>query len=559
MCGASPPRIECIVWILQLFPLKISTYLKKKNKTMVQSMIIKSNLPAAEIPEVDIPTFFFDQASQLLQSGNESRAMFVDGKDTSQSLNLPELRISTDKLASGFYHQAGVREGDIVAIILPNSIHYLSITLALLSLGAVCTLVNPAYTAAEIMHQLDNSQAKHVITVTGMSALVKEAIGGRNVSILTADGSEELSILAKYQDTKEFPRPSPQSLFEKPAYIPYSSGTTGLPKGVVLSHKNIIANILQVNGLYGDAAANNGTSLAILPMFHSFGLLFQCFSNPLRGVQVIVLAKFDMVQFLTLVQSHQVTETMLVPPIINALIKLPLVKDYDLSSLKRVTVGAAPLSSDTIAALEKQQPQMVLLQGYGMSEASPAISINSKDLRNPKSVGPLLSHLEAKIVDDEGRPLGVGQVGELCVRGPNVMLEYLDNPIATQETIDPERFLHTGDVGYIDQDQFVFITDRKKELIKYKGYQVAPAELEGILMQHPKVKDCAVAGVYDDERATEVPRAYLVLTEEDAGEEVVGWVHGKVAYYKQLRGGYKLLDTIPKNASGKILRRHLNS
>ncbi|KAJ2427696.1 hypothetical protein GGF41_001601, partial [Coemansia sp. RSA 2531] len=208
-------------------------------------------------------------------------------------------------------------------------------------------------------------------------------------------------------------------------------------------------------------------------------------------------------------------------------------------------------------------PELSILQGYGLTETSPAISLNPPTASNVRSVGRILPSIEAKVVDDIGRTLDSNEIGELCFRGPNIMLEYLNNDEATKETIDVDGYLHTGDVGYIDDQQHIYVTDRKKELIKYNGFQVAPAELEGIILQHPFVRDCAVKGIFDLQRQTEVPKAYLVLADPDqndpaaAAQRVVEWVNNQVAYYKQLRGGYVLVNSIPRNTSGKILRRLL--
>ncbi|KAJ2457086.1 hypothetical protein GGF42_002892 [Coemansia sp. RSA 2424] len=258
---------------------------------------------------------------------------------------------------------------------------------------------------------------------------------------------------------------------------------------------------------------------------------------------------------------------MLVPPILNSMVKLAgTAALYDVSSLRWVISGAAPLGPETARRLELAYSGLRVLQGYGLTESSPGISLNGPSANRLGSSGQLLPNIEAKVIDDEGQTLGEGEgkLGELCFRGPNIMLGYLNNDEATRQTIDKWGFLHTGDIGFIDEQRFVFVTDRKKELIKFNGFQVAPAELEGILLQHPSVLDCAVMGVFDPMRQTEVPRAYLVLAEkrdllaaDDAAKDIVVWMNRQVAYYKQLRGGYVLVSAIPKSASGKILRRAL--
>ncbi|KAJ2246401.1 hypothetical protein GGI13_005453 [Coemansia sp. RSA 455] len=532
---------------------------------------IKSSLPDIVAPEQsDLPAFFFSRVRQnpafTDSSGSQApRPLYIDGDDPLATLTLSTAETLTNRLAAGLYHNAGVRPDHVVAIVMPNSVHYLPIALAVLTLGATCTLANPAYTSRELSHQLSDSQARLVITVRTLHPLVTEA-AEPNVPILLADSDSmnklpDTRSIFDLRSNRDFPRPDAAHL--APAFIPYSSGTTGLPKGVKLSHDNIIANILQITAVHQTSTCRP-TSIAVLPMFHSFGLTFLCFVMPISGVTTVVSRKFDMTQFLGLVKQHQVTETMLVPPIINALTKLPPKTLTDsLQSLRWVVVGAAPLSSESIATLESLLPELSILQGYGLTETSPAVSLNPPTASNVRSVGRLLPSIEAKVVDDIGRTLDSNEIGELCFRGPNIMLGYLNNDEATKETIDVDGYLHTGDVGYIDAQQHIYVTDRKKELIKYNGFQVAPAELEGIILQHPDVRDCAVKGVFDPQRQTEVPKAYLVLTDPDqndpaaAAQRVVEWVNNQVAYYKQLRGGYVLVSSIPRNTSGKILRRLL--
>ncbi|KAJ1998778.1 hypothetical protein H4R26_005331, partial [Coemansia thaxteri] len=485
----------------------------------------KSSLPDVGVPLQDLPSFFFDRVRQNPAfTGPQARPLFTDADDSSLALTLDEIEALTSKLASGLYHNAGVRPGDMVAIIMPNSVYYVPVVLAALTLGATCTLANPSYTPRELAHQLSDSRASLAITVTSLHSLVvdaAEANADQCCSVVLADGyptSAELpapearSIFDMLSD-RGFPRffvnSSRQDLQTALAFVPYSSGTTGLPKGVMLSHYNIIANILQVASVH-QTNAPHPTCVAVLPMFHIFGLLFLCFAMPVTGVSTVVMRKFGMPQFLSLVAEYKVTEVMLVPPIVNALAKMPAEqRNTSLQSLRWLVVGAAPLSTETISCLETSMPQLTILQGYGMSEACPTISLNPPAARNSASVGRLVANIEAKVIDDLGRTLGSGEIGELCFRGPNIMMGYLNNPDATKSTIDVDGFLLTGDIGYIDENQFVFVTDRKKELIKFNGFQVAPAELEGILMQHPHVRDCAVKGVYDQERQTEVPRAYL--------------------------------------------------
>ncbi|KAJ2255395.1 hypothetical protein IW137_001074 [Coemansia sp. RSA 1287] len=529
---------------------------------------IKSSLPEIDVPDIDIPSFFFASVKRhaVFTRRESPRPLFIEG---TESVTLVQLESLCTRLASGLYHTAGVRSGSVVAVVLGNTIHYPMIILSALMAGASCTLVNPAYTAREIGHQLSDSRATHVVTTTALCSVVEAAIGKHKLpihQILVTDdavsqtGTLNVQSVFGMLSSQEFPRASVDSA-STVAFVPYSSGTTGTAKGVLLSHRNIVANVLQVAAL--SKCSEPSTSAGVLPMFHSFGLLFLCLLMPYKGTTTVVMARFDMQGFLQMVQDHHVTEAMLVPPIITGLIKSPqLVQQYDLSSLKTIVAGAAPLSSSAVAEIERLLPNVRVAQGYGMSEASPALSINpSEGAINPRSAGCLLPNIEAKVIDDNGRVVGLSETGELCFRGPNIMLGYLGNASATHETVDSEGFLRTGDIGHIDKSKHVYITDRKKELIKFNGFQVAPAELEGLLMQHPQIKDCAVAAVFDERRQTQVPRAYFVVSECDnaqaVGQCVVEWLNAQVAYYKQLRGGFVILEAIPKSASGKILRRML--
>ncbi|KAJ1663900.1 hypothetical protein IW140_004246 [Coemansia sp. RSA 1813] len=557
--------------------------------------IIKSTLPDVEIPNTNIPDFFFKHIRQHVEFVDESnpRPVLISGTSADEFLTVEQMEAMSKKFATGLYHSVGVRGGDVVAVILPNSIYYAPVVLGILMLGASCTLANPANTARELVYQLKDSGAAWIVTTLAIKDVVGDAATElasliRKIMFIEKEGVPEnessvFDIMCTDVSTHCPEDTEQQPTADSVAFIPYSSGTTGHPKGVLLTHRNIIANILQVLGLQtyvdpgtsGDSSAPsciNGTTVAVLPMYHIYGLLFHCFQGACRGVTTVVMAKFDMLKFLALIEQYKATEALLAPPIVNGLAKMrTTTQKYDLSSMRSVLVGAAPLSKDTIATLEEQMPGLKVFQGYGLTETSPAVSLNRYEDRVIESSGRLLPNIEAKVVDDDGNTLDVGARGELCFRGPNIMIGYLNRKEDTERAIDQDGFFHTGDIGYVDAQQHVYLTDRKKELIKYNGFQVAPAELEGIILQHPSVHDCAVVGIYDEARQTEVPRAFLVLSHEKAADEkidmaeteianqVVEWTNGQVAYYKHLRGGYVILESIPKSAAGKILRRVLKA
>ena len=337
--------------------------------------------------------------------------------------------------------------------------------------------------------------------------------------------------------------------------LPYSSGTTGLPKGVMLSHRNLVGNIIQTIGI--EDVSEDEVVMGILPFFHNFGMLVILNACLYHGVTIVTMPRFDLPEFLNLIQTYGVTRASLVPPIVLALAKHPIIDDYDLSSLKVILSGAAPLSDD-LSQECAERLGCVVKQGYGLTETSPATHVQMDDPSSIKlgSVGNPLPNTEVRVVSVEsGEDLGTNARGEVWIRGPQVMKGYLNNPEATALTVDSDGFLHTGDIGYVDDDGDFFIVDRVKELIKYKGFQVAPAELEALLLTHPAIMDAAVIPKPNDE-AGEIPKAFVVLSGEATPDEIMAWVAERVSPHKKIRD-LELSEQIPKSASGKILRRVL--
>ena len=444
----------------------------------------------------------------------------------------------------------------MLGIISSNTPEYAIRFHAVASLGGINTPINPLYTEHEIAHQLKNAGAKFL--VAGPTFLDKARAAAAEAGITElfvfgeAEGAIPFSSLLENDGEAPYVRINP---VEDLVALPYSSGTTGLPKGVMLTHHNLVSNLRQMEGL--DYFTENDTLLCVLPLFHIYGLVVILNMGLYMGATIVMMPRFDLEEFLKSVTQYRVTLAHLVPPIVLALSKNPIVDDYDLSSLKAIFSGAAPLDENLTRACN-QRLNLNIRQGYGMTETSPVTHSSPADPARVKygSVGFAAPNTECKIIDLEtGEPLKPNKEGELCVRGPQIMKGYLNRPDATAATIDSERWLHTGDIAYVDEDGHFFIVDRAKELIKYKGFQVPPAELEALLLTHQSVADAAVIPCPDEE-AGEVPKAFVVLREEATAEELMDFVEQRVAPHKKLRF-LEFTDKIPKSASGKILRRML--
>jgi acyl-CoA synthetase (AMP-forming)/AMP-acid ligase II len=449
----------------------------------------------------------------------------------------------------------GFRKGDALAIYMPNVPEYAVAFYGTVAAGGRCTTVNPLYTVRELGFQLADSGARMLVTVPPFleAASAAAASVGCELFVLgEAPGASQFEELLGDPDDAPAPAIDPRS---DVAALPYSSGTTGLPKGVMLSHHNIVANLLQADRPIG--LSTDEVLVAVLPFFHIYGLSVIMGLGLWSGATLVTMPRFDLDQYLKLSERHRATRAYVVPPIALALARHPAVDEHDLSSLELVFSGAAPLGPE----LQEECSQRLgcpVSQGYGMTELSPVS--HAPPVGEPVrlgSVGPLAPGTDARLIDpDSGEDVDPGERGEVLIRGPQVMLGYLNNAAATADTIDTDGWLHTGDVATVDDDGWFYIVDRVKELIKYKGFQVAPAELEAVLITHPDVADCAVVGI-PDEHAGELPKAFVVAASDafDA-RAVMQFVSTQVAPHKQIRE-LVLIDEIPKSPSGKILRRVL--
>ncbi|KUJ69881.1 AMP-dependent synthetase [Streptomyces albus subsp. albus] len=511
-----------------------------------------------DVPPVDLP-IHEAVLGRAVEYGD--LPALIDGVDGTV-VTYAELDHATRRIAAGLA-EAGLRKGDVLALHSPNSVAYPSVFYAATRAGASVTTVHPLATAGEFAKQLRDSGAAWIVTVGALLPAARaaaEAAGGVREIFVCDQAAGHRSV----RDLLASTAPEPVVDIDPGtdvAALPYSSGTTGTPKGVMLTHRSIATNLVQQAALVTSAPGDR--LLAVLPFFHSYGLTV-LMNGPLRsGATVVVLPRYELGQLLAAVEKHRVTTLYVAPPIVLALAKDPSVDDYDLSSLRSVLCAAAPLDAELSAACARRLRIPPLLQAYGMTELSPgshAVPQEAKDVP-AGTVGRLMPNTEMRVVslDEPRRDLGAGEEGELWVRGPQVMKGYLGRPADTGALIDPDGWLHTGDVGRIDADGWVHLVDRVKELIKYKGYQVPPAELEAVLLAHESIADAAVIGVLD-EHGEEVPKAYVVprpgaaITEE----QVMAYVAGQVAPYKKVRR-VEFTTTVPRSAAGKILRRELRA
>ncbi|BGP18670.1 hypothetical protein JCM10213_002914 [Rhodosporidiobolus nylandii] len=506
------------------------------------------------------------------------RVALVDAP-TGKKTTYDELRRSSLRLADGLTRVGRLKRGDAILLFSTNSTLYPTLLFGGQAAGLVVSTANAAYTPHELSHQLSISGAKLVFAAAELLETTKKAaqevgLPLERVFVLPdAKGVLPEKLPSGMRSWKELDGredfepvvPTEKEAQTQVAYLPFSSGTTGKGKGVALSAYNTTSCILQTastEGLFDRA----DTVLSVLPLAHIFGLVVMLHLTLHNGGTLVLLPKFDLVQALEAIQTYSCTSALIVPPIALGLAKHPIVDEYDLSSLRFILSGAAPLSADLQQAVFKRLGgRTPVVQGLGMSETTSVgmiPDIVTPGGLKPGSVGKVLSTMEARLVDPEGQDVKAGEPGELWMGGANVMLGYYGNEKATKETLTKDGWLMTGDICERDSEGNFFVVDRKKELIKYRGFQVAPAEVEGVLLSAPFIADAAVIGIYSEEQATELPRAYIVPDPQHADsptlvQDAIKWVEEKVAPHKRLRGGVVVLKEIPKSPSGKILRKDL--
>ena len=517
-------------------------------------------------PAVDIPDSpLFDLLFSSLSESELERPAVVDGV-TGAETSYAQLRVQVVRFA-GALAARGVGPGDVVALLCPNVPAFATVFHGILRAGATATTVNSLYTPEEIEFQLRDANATRLVTVSPLldrASAGAERAGIPSEHVIVIDGAPGHESLA---DLLAEGREAPAVEFDPSthlAVLPYSSGTTGRPKGVMLTHRNLVANALQSRGSLGAAPCDR--LLAVLPFFHIYGMTVLLNYALLNRSTIVTMPRFDLAEFLRIVSEHRTTWVFIAPPIAVALAKHPMVDEFDLSHVEVVFSGAAPLDGALARAVEARIGCRVS-QGYGMTETSPVTHVRPVDdpSIDPSSIGLLAPSTEARLVDPETgldvEPPAEGESapGELWIRGPQVMAGYLGREDATADTVDADGWLRTGDIATVTRDGLFRIVDRLKELIKYKGYQVAPAVLEAVLLEHPAVADAAVVGALDDDRQ-EVPKAFVVRQpgadlDEDA---VMAFVAAHVAPHEKVRL-VEFVDAIPKSSSGKILRRELRA
>ncbi|KAI5275410.1 acetyl-CoA synthetase-like protein [Aureobasidium subglaciale] len=532
-------------------------------------MPTESPYPRIQVPKVGLWDFLFERTDRPY---SDDHVVFQDAF-TKRSYTYSQTRNAAIDFGKGLKGAWDWQKGDVIAMFTPNNIDTPIVMWGAHWAGATVSPANPGYSADELAFQLKDAGAKALITQwpvieTARAAAKKVGLPEDRIILIGDQKDPEMRFkhftsirntagTNRYRRTKIDPE-------KDLAFLVYSSGTTGLPKGVMLSHSNIVANTLQVGT--GEAPLTyEDRILAFLPFFHIYGLTVILHMSFHKGCRTVVMPKFDIEDFCRITQAEKITFVFVAPPVVLLLSKHPVVEKYDLSTIRMMNSGAAPLTKELVNAVY-DRTKLKVKQGYGLSETSPTTHTQLWDVWQSTvgSVGILLPNMTAKYMSPEEKEVPVGEVGELWLKGPNIFQGYLNNPEGTANALTSDGYFKTGDVGYQDKDNNFFITDRVKELIKYKGFQVPPAELEGYLVAHDKIDDVAVIGIYREDLATEVPRAYIVPSKGvEAGkafeDEIVSWIGAKVSNHKKLRGGVRFVDQIPKSVSGKILRRVLKT
>ncbi|OBT82239.1 hypothetical protein VE02_09067 [Pseudogymnoascus sp. 03VT05] len=532
-------------------------------------MPFKSVHPYLQIPQTNLVDYLFPPGSK---PSNEP--LWIDAQDPSNYLSESQV-LKWSKSFSRGLSNTGLRQGEVVMLFTPNHIFVPVAYLGIVGGGFRFSAANPAFTLRELVHQIEDLQPSVILVHPNFVPLAVEAvakIGLSNSKIFQFSdvectpvlGVQDWRLLLKEYGADQYAWPSftPEESLRTVASINYSSGTTGYPKGVMVSHANIIANAFQniFNLVHKrQLPLPDDRWLGYLPLYHAYGQLYLIIISLKRRIPVYVMKQFVFEDFLHAIQTYRITTLQLVPPILVMMSKHPVTSKYDLSSLTLALCAAAPLSKELQNHCSKRFG-FNIIQGYGMTETTcGGMGMLAIDVDDTGSIGKLLSNTECKLIDDYGQEVSYGQPGELYLRGPQIALGYWRNAAATNEAIDAEGWLRTGDIAVCNSEGNFWIIDRKKELIKVNGFQVAPAELEAVLLENEHIADAGVVGIKFAEE--ELPRAYVAIQEASKGkvapQDIEHWIKSRVAKYKYLVGGVVFVQQVPKLESGKIQRRVL--
>lgn len=553
--------------------------------------IYRSPYPDLQVESVDLVSKVFSNPFNTPLS----RPMYIDALSGDQ-YTYGEVIQRTRSLANGLQSEFSLKADDVVALFSPNTIEYPIVCHAIMGSQAIVAPTSAALTPPELHAQLRTSGARFIIAHSSLLSTAKTAAKGTSIEkVIVLDGQspapgqqptcQQLASTCPPTELRAIPAHEAESRI---AFICFSSGTSGPAKGVITTHRNVTSNLQQWRAQLLDSGSpsqriDRTAAIAFLPFSHIYGLnLYMC-QCLLWGTPVVILPRFDLDMYLSCIQKYRPQELALVPPIALMLVKDDRIKKYDLRSVKRILSAAAPLTIELASALEARfrdiyGTEVFCTQSWGLTETSPMATGIPNDRMDKRGagVGCISRNMEFRFVDPETMldaettaKDGSSASGEIWCRGPNVTPGYYNNPEATRGSFhvdadDGTSWFRTGDIGIIDADGYITIQDRIKEMIKYKGLQVIPSELEGKLVNHPDVVDAAVVGVWVDDQATELPTAFVTLKKgldatsiRTVTEGIHTWLNGEVANHKRLRGGIHVVDSIPKSPSGKILRREL--
>ncbi|KAI8062596.1 hypothetical protein BC940DRAFT_308621 [Gongronella butleri] len=535
----------------------------------------------------DFPSYPFTTLHELidfrLKEAANAHPLYIDA-ETGDTVNVFKFRRLSKGVNAGL-RQLGIGKGDGVGVFSPNTINTVAAHVGIWMSGAYIAALNCNYKGAEFEHQLKMSKCKvlfaHPDTLDVALPYCKK-YGIKHVYSMVTDPKGRVPcwidafVAPNAQNAQNHDNVPVATLSQKEtrttlAILFFSSGTTGLSKGVMCSHYQYVSNIFEAMNAAQDpndpqaaqAPEKTTVSLGVMPFYHAAGFMQSMTVPCITLGTTVVFRRYSVPAMCQAIQDFKVTSFNSVPPMLLHIMNRPEVQKYDLSSVDTFSVGAAPISGEVIQTITSRFNRPVV-QGFGMTELGPMITRTPPNSSKPGSIGKPIGHVHLRVVDENGKDLGPNQPGELWARGPQRMIGYMDNEKATREMVDDDGYVHTGDVGYYDEEGYFYIVDRIKELIKTKGMQVAPVELEAVLLSCPLVADAGVIGVYDDVEATEFPMAFIVLHEghnadDDVARKIHAWLNDRVAHFKRLRGGILFVDAIPKSAAGKLQRRDMKT